>query len=574
MASVVALALVAGCGADVRRFPVRAPVVRDTDLDPVSVACRAAPTAKDPRGVACMPKTDQFAPIWTAVDRIVFEPAHDATALPLAKEAMDVNSMDEVPDSAWFQNRIGAHAMTAKEVASGACTDAQWLHPDGAKPESWLIDGGKSEGSSPGFRVTVPGQGKYMFKGDDDDEREVPTAASVIGTAVYHAAGFHTACEQVLYVDPAVFRLKPGLTYAHSRLDEPKPLDAAALRELLSRLPKRGKLVRMGASAWIPGRVLGPYRYDGTRDDDPNDVIPHQERRELRGSRLLAAWIDRVDARDANTLDTWIADDAKRPESSPGHVVHYTLDTSDALGPEYGQPVVNRRLGFAYVWDWGEMATDFVTLGVLRRPWDEMTIEPEFKAFRTFDVKSFAPEQWKMQYANPAFDRMTERDAAWMARILSRFTPEMIAALTDAGRLTRPHERARLAFVLEGRLARILDRWLTRLSPLADVHLDARGRLCGDDRALARHIRDPAAFRHTATLDRASLHVEREAESSICVTIPHVAEDVTAATRYEEARYVIVRIENGVARGPLLAHLYDFGPTRGYQLVGLERPES
>jgi hypothetical protein len=28
-----------------------------------------------------------------------------------------------------------------------------------------------------------------------------------------------------------------------------------------------------------------------------------------------------------------------------------------------------------------------------------------------------------------------------------------------------------------------------------------------------------------------------------------------------------------VARGVLVAYLYDLGPTRGYRLVGLERPE-
>jgi hypothetical protein len=37
-------------------------------------------------------------------------------------------------------------------------------------------------------------------------------------------------------------------------------------------------------------------------------------------------------------------------------------------------------------------------------------------------------------------------------------------------------------------------------------------------------------------------------------------------------RYAVVTLENGVAKGPLLAHLYDLGPTRGFRLVGVERP--
>jgi hypothetical protein len=34
-----------------------------------------------------------------------------------------------------------------------------------------------------------------------------------------------------------------------------------------------------------------------------------------------------------------------------------------------------------------------------------------------------------------------------------------------------------------------------------------------------------------------------------------------------------VRIEDGVAKAPLVVHLYDLGPSRGYFLAGLERPD-
>jgi hypothetical protein len=56
------------------------------------------------------------------------------------------------------------------------------------------------------------------------------------------------------------------------------------------------------------------------------------------------------------------------------------------------------------------------------------------------------------------------------------------------------------------------------------------------------------------------------------VTLQHVAPD-GAIPETDPARYVRVRIDDGVARGPLVAHLYDLGPSRGYRLAGIERPE-
>jgi hypothetical protein len=41
----------------------------------------------------------------------------------------------------------------------------------------------------------------------------------------------------------------------------------------------------------------------------------------------------------------------------------------------------------------------------------------------------------------------------------------------------------------------------------------------------------------------------------------------------DPARYLRVVLRDGVARGSLVAHLYDLGPERGFVLAGLERPE-
>src|SRR5262249_8268776 len=150
-------------------------------------------------------------------------------------------------------------------------------------------------------------------------------------------------CEQVVYFRRSALKLTPGLKYA-GNAGGVHEFDENALERVLKEATKKGDLIRMQASAWLSGRLLGPFRYESMREDDPGDVIPHQDRRELRGGRLLAAWLGHIDAREQNSLDSWIADDPKEPDSSPGQVRHYYLDTSDCLGTEWDWPEISKRL--------------------------------------------------------------------------------------------------------------------------------------------------------------------------------------------------------------------------------------
>jgi len=568
----------AGCAASDRAFPLRDPITVDTDLRPVAVACRASPTPKDAHDISCAPDVYVSPLIWDGTDNILFRPLSETVGVVHHGEAVNANSMDEVPDSSWFTNRVGVRPMSNEELTRGACSPALMLDPDAFEDGAWLIDHGKTNGSSPGFRVNIPGKGKYMLKGEPIEQPERPSAASVIGAAAYSAVGFNTSCEQIVYFRPSLLKLAPGLTF-QGNFGATEPFDQKQVDKILADCPHRGGLVRMQASAWLPGYLIGPFSYTGMRADDPNDVIPHDDRRELRGGRLLAAWLDHFDAREQNSMDTWVTDssDAKpKPDGSPGHVVHYYLDTSDCLGSEWAWEQISRRLGYSYVADWGDMARDLFTLGIPTRPWDRVRREPGQEIFGFFNVKDFEPEDWKNEYPNAAFSRMTERDGAWMARILARLTPEMVQALAQMGRFSDPRRATYLTSMLQGRLDKILGRYLTRLSPLADVRVVGTDGLCAEDLAETRRLRAPGEFRYEARLSSVtagvSLTVARPSGGGVCVTLPHVAAEGGSRDDSPE-RYVTVTIADGVAAGVLLAHLYDLGPARGYRLAGIERPE-
>lgn len=572
---VLALALPACGGA--RRFPVRAPLATDTDLVPRNVACREKPKDDDPHHVSCAPEEYVSPFAWDAADNTIFRPLAKLFAVDPPRNARNVDAFDEVLDSAWFTNRHGRRRMPREELLRGACSAEDLLQPEKAEPGSWKIDQGKPNGASKGFRIRVgKDKKKYMLKTDVKVQPERPTAASVIGAALYHAVGFHTSCEQIVYFDRKLLTLSPGLTYTAND-GVTLPFDATALATVFDEAApaKQGNLDRFQASAWLPGHLIGPFQYEGTRDDDPNDVIPHEDRRELRGGRVLASWIHHFDAREQNSMDSWIAADPSRPDSSPGHVRHYYLDTSDALGSEWAYDGISRRLGHSYVLDFKDVGADFLTLGLVERPWERNIRTPGMEMFGYFHFKDFEPDNWVNEYPNPAFSRALERDNAWMARILSRFDTDEIHDIVALGKFSKPGATEHITYMLEMRLRLILERYLTRLSPLADLRSTPNA-ICATDLARRRNVGAPSRYVYTAEARGAGgarrLTVSTGAEGEVCVDLPHVAPD-GGPPDDASARYVVVRVTNGLAEGPLDAHVVDLGPKRGFKVVGLERPD-
>jgi len=545
--------VIAGCGGQHARFPARDVMWQDTDKTPVRVPCEKRPSKEDPNHTACAPDPYVSSNAWDLIDNSLFRPFAKVWAVDPPKEARNVNSFDEVPDSSWFTNRINRKKPPIEELARGACKPDDILDPS-TFGDTVVIDQGKPNGASPGFRVKIGGKKKYMFKTDFEKEPERPSAAAVLGTVFYYAAGFNTSCEQVIYADASTFKLTPGLTVTAND-GVTRPFDQKALDKLLSKAVKGadGK-VRFQASAWLKGYLLGPFKYEGTRSDDPNDIIPHEDRRDLRGARLVAAWLHHFDAREQNSMDAWIASDPKVPDSSPGYVKHHYLDTSDCFGSLWDWERVSREMGHSYLIDWGHMGADFITLGVIERPWEREKIAEGHKMFGYYGVDEFDPDGWTNEYPNPAFGRATEHDNAWMARILSHFDKEDIKAIVALGKFSDPGATDYLADIIDKRLQKIVERYLLRLSPIADLAIDGN-QMCGIDLARRRNARPEAEFRYGATANGTPLAVTPKPNGELCITLPPPSE------------YTIVQITNGASKGRLDAHLANG------KLIGLERPD-
>ncbi len=560
LSMLLACVAVSACAhVDPRRFPLAAPVLRDQDLESVSLPCDGAPN--------CAPSTRVSYLLWDAVDSSAFRPVANRLRVRRAGAAADVNALDEVPDSSFFTNRITT--LSPEQVYLGLCADGN-IPDTHAADGAWVIDHGKDNGQSPGFRIET-GATRFMLK-FDESQGEQSTAAAAIAARFYYAAGFWAPCDSVVYFRRSLLRITPGLSVQFNTGSR-RPLDAALVDEELSSAPRRGELFRAIASRWLPGQALGPFAYSGTKADDPNDVIAHERRRPLRGSRLLAAWLAHFDAREQNTMATWLADDPAR--SGRGHVRHWILDLGDSFGLRWTNDAFSRRLNHAYFFDVGYMGEDFLTLGIPQRAWDKVRIRPGVEDFGYFDADNFDPEMWRPEYPMLPFTSMSEADGAWMARIIARFTPAHIEAAVRAGDLSKPEHAQFLLRTLLARQRLLLRRYFRKLSPMTDVSLEGEW-LCAIDLAQRNATYAPSELRYSASVRRGTGAREPAVlralpDAKLCVQVPSRVRSADLAANAEE-RYVVVRMHNGASAGPLELHLYDLGPDAGLRLVGIDRP--
>ena len=564
-----------GCASrEPRRFPLKDPVWVDDDLRPVSVPCREEKGDDGKLEQICRPEEYVSPFAWDVADKTLFRPMSQFFAMDFGFEAKNVNALDEVPDSSWFTNRIGVRPFTVDDIKQGSCPKLN-LDPAKDADGSWLIDQGKPNGANPGFRINIKGVGKYMLKADQAREGEKATGATAIASRIYHAAGWWAACDTVVYVPRRLLKLKPGLKSADNSGIE-KPFDDAALSKILDGAQQRDGMVRMLASRWLDGRTIGPFQYEETRKDDPNDVIDHEDRRDLRGARLIAAWLGHFDSREQNSMTTWMSQNPKAKDSSPGHTLHWYIDLGDCFGSHWEWDSLNRRINKSYYFDPAHVMTDLLTLGIYTRPWDKGKIVEGAELFAYFPLDDFEPDAWKGGYPNPAFQRMTERDGAWAARIVTRFSDELIAAAVSVGDYSNKLHSEVLTKALIRRRDKIRARYFKDLSPVADVRVTG-SRVCATDLARQAGTWPDVDFKYEATLhtgklldQSAKLTAEKGASGAVCVELPKVAAS-DSLPESDPGRYAVLDVTNGVAEGPLRVHFYDLG-AKGFKLVGLERP--
>ena len=397
---------------------------------------------------------------------------------PTRPRALDINTVDEVPDSSWFENRIGSRPMSIAEIAAGP-------NRGGPAPGPWTVTGAKTQGVSPGLHMKDASGQLYFVKFDPPDSPERGSGAEVISTKLLYAAGYYVPENYIAVVAREDLRLGAGAS-TRDRSGKKRDITEKDVDALLQKVARRpdGRY-RLLASKALPGRPLGPFSYYGVRSDDPNDTVPHEHRRELRGLRVFAAWIDHVDVKGGNSLDTLVSENGRML------VRHNLLDFNSTMG-NGGVGPDDRRSGYEYFLDGKQIALSLATLGVYVRPW--LTIHyPDILSVGLFEGDRFDPVGWKPTLPNRAMLNAGPDDTFWAARRVMAFPDEAIRAVVDTAEYSDPRAADAIVDALIKRRDKIGREWLAGVNPLVDFAIDRDSTLSFGNAAVTARVATPAA---------------------------------------------------------------------------------
>jgi hypothetical protein len=389
---------------------------------------------------------------------------------PKLVRAQNINSTDEVPDSEWFTNRILAKPLGIDEAVRGPDTGS------GPAPGKLIVVHAKRSGITPGFTVRDDAGRIWFVQFDAPGQPEAASGATVVATKLFHALGYFQSENYISYLDSA--RLEIG---KQAEVDTPskrvRPMTFDDIHRVLDRANKRPDgTYRMLASLAIPGRIIGGFKYFGTRKDDPNDLVPHEHRRELRALKVFGAWTNLVDMKALNTLDTVIA------ENGRGVIRHYLQD----VGSTFGTGALAPREwdeGYEYIFEGDKAMKRLVTLDFYLQPWQTIPYR-EYKSIGRFEGDYFKPEEWKSRIPTAAMLNARADDTFWAARRVMAFSDEMIRAIVKTGQYSDPAAEQHLADVLIKRRDKIGKAYLPAVNPLVDFRLDASGELTFENAAV------------------------------------------------------------------------------------------
>ena len=474
--------------------------------------------------------------------------------------AGNVNTIDEVPDSNWFTNRIGTREISLEEARRGPNTIA------GPASGPWTVVAAKAAGFAPGFTVRDEQGELWYVSFDGNGQPEAATGAIAVASKLFWALGYYQ-------VESYLTRMRPDqLVIGETATVTPpsgkrRPMRRSDVEAVLARAHRSPDgSYRALAGRSVPGKILGGFKYYGTRPDDPNDIVPHEHRRELRALKVFGAWTNLVDMKAGNTLDTIIKDGQRSV------IRHYLQD----VGSTFGTGAVGPREwdeGYEYLYEGDTLLKRLVSFGFYIRPWQTVDYS-RHQAIGRFEGDEFDPEAWRSRVPVAAVLRARADDTFWAARRVMAFSDDVIRAIAATGEYSDPAAATHLAEVLIKRRDAIGRAYLLKVNPLVGFALDASGSLTFDNAAVRAGLVAAPAGGYRAewsTYDRAGGPVRSLGPPTTSTTERMAPPSGLATAAGDVVMVAVSPVSNPPGAGgapPIDAYFRRTGS--GWQLVGLD----
>jgi hypothetical protein len=382
-----------------------------------------------------------------------------------------VNTLGEVMDGAWYVNRHGTHRMSRDELSRGPGTDRP---PSTSGP--WQVLLVKPFGLRTGMLVADSRRELYLLRFDPPDAPELATGAEVVASRIFYALGYHVGENYLVGFARDQLTVPEAGQMVSSAGNTRRAVDVDVTNYLKTVAAPRGGRFR-GVATRLPraeAEILGPYQLFGTRSDDPNDIVPHEHRRDLRGLLVFSAWLGHSNMRAVNTADV-VVDEGGVP-----HLRHYLLDFTTALGSGAAGGPKQAWEGREQMYPGlGTVAANVFGFGLYTPAWMRAHY-PNLRGVGHFDAKTFEPTRWTTNYELPPFANRLPDDDFWAAKQVLAFTDDDIRALVETGGYTDPRAVDWITATLIERRNRIGRAFLNEVLPLDRFRVE-HGALAFDD---------------------------------------------------------------------------------------------
>ena len=203
----------------------------------------------------------------------------------------------------------------------------------GPAPGTWSVVRPKEAGFAPGFTMRDAKGDLWFVSFDAKGFPEAATGAILVANKIFWTLGYWQVENYPRH--RCGWISSPSRTRRRSRHRPARSARCGVsdIEDVLRRSHRSPDgAYRAIAARAVPGKPLGGFRYYGTRPDDPNDIVPHEHRRELRALKVFGAWTNLTDMKAGNTLDTLVTADGR------GTVRHYLQDVGSTFGTGANAP--------------------------------------------------------------------------------------------------------------------------------------------------------------------------------------------------------------------------------------------